>query len=104
GYVPYDDLPRAYNPPEHFIATANNKNFGPDYKYPIQGYWAPPWRISRIQEMLKDKDKLSVDDFKTMLMDTHSLMAKHVAPILANLKATNPGEQDALNLLKGWDG
>ncbi len=106
GYVPFDDLPRAYNPPEHFIATANNKNFGPDYKYPIEGYWAPPWRISRILEMLKAKDKLSVGDFKTMLMDTNSLMARHVAPILAKLKPdpAQTVEITAVNLLKNWDG
>ncbi len=104
GNVPYDDLPRLYNPPDHFIATANNKNYGPGYKYPIEAEWAPPWRISRITEMLKAKDKLSVDDYKQMLMDTHSPMAKKMAPMLANLKPTDAKGQDAVKMLQGWDG
>ena len=24
GYIPFDELPHAYNPPEGYIATANN--------------------------------------------------------------------------------
>jgi penicillin G amidase len=104
GYVPFDDLPRSYNPPEHFIATANNKSFGPGYKYPIEGTWAPPWRISRILEMLKAKDKVSVDDFRVMLTDTHSLMARHIAPLIAALKPSDVRAQAAVKLLAGWDG
>jgi penicillin amidase len=104
GYVPFDDLPRSYNPPDHFIATANNKTFGADYKYPIQGTWAPPWRISRILEMLKAKDKLSVDDFRAMITDTHSLMARKIAPLIAALKPSDARAQQAVKLLSTWDG
>ena len=103
GYVPYEDLPRSYNPPEHFIATANNRPFGPDYKYPIQGDWAAPWRIDRIRELLTAKDKLGIDDFKAILTDTHSLMARDVAPYFASLKPTDPKTQEAQKLLQGWD-
>src|SRR5206468_2769609 len=66
GFVPFDDLPRAYNPPDHFLATANNKNYGTDFKYNISAYWAAPYRIERIMEMLKAKEKLSVDDMKAL--------------------------------------
>src|SRR5690242_8604098 len=87
-------LPSPYNPPDHFIATANNKPFGSDYKYPIQGSFAPPWRITRIREMLTAKDKLSIDDFNTMLMDTHSILASQIAPVLAKLKPSDPKAQE----------
>lgn len=104
GFVPFDDLPRRYNPPEHFIATANNKPFGSSYQYPIKGTWAPPWRITRIRQMLTAKDKLSTGDFEQMLMDTHSLMAQQVAPVLAKLKPTDAKAQEAVQALQGWDG
>lgn len=103
GFVPFDDLPRTYNPPDHFVATANNKPFGSDYKYPIEGTFAPPWRITRIREMLTSKEKLSPDDFKTMLMDTHSILASEIAPILGNLHPTDAKAQEAVQLLGKWD-
>jgi penicillin G amidase len=104
GYVPYDDLPRLYNPPEHFIATANNKNFGPDYAYPIAGAWSTPWRISRILEMLKAKDKLSIDDYKAMLVDTQSPVAKKIAPLLGKLQPEPGKAQEAVKQMQSWDG
>ena len=53
--------------------------------------------------MLKAKDKLSADDFASMLMDTHSEMAKTVAPYIAKLKPDDPKAQEAVKLLNGWD-
>ena len=104
GFVPFDDLPRSYNPPEHFIATANNKNFGPGFKYNVSGYWAAPYRITRIDEMLKAKEKLSVDDMKTMQLDTQSVLARKVAPIMASANITDTRARQAADLLKNWDG
>ncbi len=108
GFIPFDELPRAYNPPEGYIATANNKPFGAGYKYQIPGHWAPPWRIDRITEMitgmLKSKGKLSVDDFKTMLMDTKSPIAKKFGSVLATLKPTGDKEKQIVSMFTGWDG
>lgn len=104
GFVPFDDLPRAYNPPEHFIATANNKAFGPDYKYPIQAEWAPPYRIDRIRELLLAKDKLGVDDFKAILTDTNSVLPKKLAPVMGKVQPTDAGAQEAARLLQNWNG
>jgi penicillin amidase len=33
GYIPFDELPFVYNPPEGFIVTANNAVVGPEYPY-----------------------------------------------------------------------
>jgi len=104
GVVPFDNLPRSYNPPEHFVATANNKPFGPDFSQDIQGAWSYPWRISRITEMLKAKEKLGPDDFKAMLMDTQSMLARKVAPFIAGLKTGDEQEKKAVALFQGWDG
>ncbi|HEY6075024.1 MAG TPA: penicillin acylase family protein, partial [Anaerolineales bacterium] len=106
GFIPFDEMPRVYNPPEHYIATANNPPFGPNFKYPVSGYYAQPWRIDRILEMLKAKDKLSADDFKAMQADTQSPLAKQVAPFIAGLKppADQPEQQKMVDMFKGWDG
>lgn len=106
GFVPFDQLPHAYNTPEHFIATANNKPFGPGYSYDIPGAWAYPWRINRIIEMIQAKEKLSVDDFRAMQADTHSALAVKIASVLAGLKPDGADEQvrQAIAMFRGWDG
>ncbi|HVF98313.1 MAG TPA: penicillin acylase family protein [Chloroflexia bacterium] len=104
GVVPFDDLARAYNPPEHFIATANNKPFSDDSDLPIRGDFAGPWRIERIREMLQAKDKLSVEDFRAMQFDVQSLLAKQIAPYIAGLKPEDERGKQAVEAFKGWDG
>jgi penicillin amidase len=104
GYIPFEELPRAYNPPEHFIATANNKPFGEGYEHAISGYWSRPWRIERIRELLTAKDKVSTDDFKAILSDTTSLLAKEVLPVFTSVEPADERGKQAVEMLKGWDG
>ncbi len=104
GYIPFDELPSVYNPPEHYIATANNTPFSSSYKYIVPGYYAKPWRIDRILEMLKSKDKLSISDMEAMQRDTTSLLAKQVLPMLTALKPADDQGTQAVALLKAWDG
>jgi penicillin amidase len=104
GFVPFDDMPRMYNPPDHYVATANNKNVGPDFKYGVSGYWAAPYRILRITEMLKAKEKVSVEDMRAMQFDTQSMLARKVAPIMASANITDTRARQAADLLKNWDG
>jgi penicillin amidase len=104
GYIPFDELPSAYNPPEHYIATANNTPFASNYKYTVPGYYAKPWRIDRILDMLKSKDKLGVSDMEAMQQDTTSLLAKQVLPMLTALKPADDQGAQAVALLKAWDG
>jgi len=35
AYIPFEELPSAFNPPTHFLATANNKIVHEDYPYLI---------------------------------------------------------------------
>ncbi|HKP54458.1 MAG TPA: penicillin acylase family protein [Chloroflexia bacterium] len=104
GYIPFDELPMAYNPPEGYVASANTRPFGSAYKYQVPGDWAPPWRMDRILEMLKAKEKLSVDDFKAMLSDTKSPLAKKVGALLSTLKPAGEREKQIAATFTGWDG
>src|SRR5262249_62057330 len=33
GWVPFDELPHLYDPPDHFIVTANHRPAPPSYRY-----------------------------------------------------------------------
>ena len=48
GFIPFEELPHLFNPPEGFIATANNKIVDDSYPYHISDLWEPPSRIQRL--------------------------------------------------------
>lgn len=104
GYIPFDQLPQAYNPPQNFIATANNRVIGPEYPYMLSREWAQPFRANRITALLTAKDKLSVDDIAAIQADQHSLYAETMLPLmLQQVKPTTDQQKQAIELLKKWD-
>ncbi len=66
GFRKLEELPRLYNPPAHFIATANHNILPSGYSVPLGYEWAPPFRFRRIEEMLAKGGKFSVSDFTRM--------------------------------------
>jgi len=103
GYIPFDELPSAFNPPTHFFATANNKIVDDDYPYLITHDWLPAYRVRRIVQMLTAKEKLSVDDFKKMQADVYSVQARELLPFLTRLEPKNQRQKKALGYLHRWD-
>jgi penicillin amidase len=103
GYIPFDELPSAYNPPTHFIATANNKVVPDDYPYFISYEWSAPYRAQRIVHLLTAKDKLSVQDFRQIQADTYSTPGEKLAPYLLALEPQGTLEEQAMEQLKAWD-
>jgi penicillin amidase len=105
GWVPFDQLPQAYNPPSHFIVTANNQPVPRDYPYYLGREWSPPFRAERISELLEAKATLSPDDIAAMQGDTMSRRASALVERLLKLVTpANETERRAVELLKGWDG
>jgi penicillin amidase len=108
GFVPFDKLPNVLNPKEGMLATANNKVVSDRYPYYISYIWEPESRIVRIKEMLKSKDKFSVEDFKKMQFDYISPYARELVPYIIKAIKNVDIEGDrylkrAVEYLKGWD-
>ena len=103
GFLPFDELPNAYNPPTHWVASANNKIVDDDYPHFLSANWADSPRQQRIIEMLEAKEKLSVDDFKAMHGDQASIPARELVPVMLQLEPKDPTAQRALTFLKAWD-
>ena len=57
----------------------------------------------RIQEVLGDQTKHSVEDSKALQTDTFTVPARRLKPILAELKGADADAARALELLRGWD-
>jgi penicillin amidase len=106
GWVPFDKMPQLINPAKGWIATANNpvmKNF----PYYVSELWEPPYRIRRIEQLIRESSKLSLDDMKKMQCDSKNLLATDLIPvILSELEFYDPRddeEENALLLLKYWN-
>ncbi len=102
-YIPFDSLPRAYNPAEGYIVTANNAVVGTDYPYFISADWAPGYRARRIVEMIEADDSITVEDVMTMHGDNVVLYAQDILPFLLQLPTTDPKQAQALDYLRDWD-
>jgi penicillin amidase len=77
GFRNADELPFEFNPPRHYIATANHNILPPGYTIPL-GYdgWAQPFRVNRIRQMLDSGRKFDIADFVRMQQDVTSLAAQ----------------------------
>ena len=108
GSVPFDALPHTFDPPEHFIVTANNRPAPPTYPRVLGGEWTDPYRAQRIVDLLTQKLKLTPDDFDFHRHsgDRHAfaLHAKSLLPLLlVRVKAQSTADEQALALLRTWD-
>jgi penicillin amidase len=104
GYRKSDELPMEFNPPRHWIATANHNILPAGYKIEL-GYdsWSATGRIDRIREMLTAPGKkFDIEDFVRMQQDVTSLTARR---FVAMIKDWTPGRgAPYVEELKRWDG
>jgi penicillin amidase len=104
GSVPFDDLPRAFNPPDGLWANANH-NVARKSPYFFTREFIDPARYRRIRQVLESKERHSAVDFGALQADVVSLPARRVAELLvSHLHPAAGNEARALDELRGWDG
>ena len=107
GMLPFAELPYSYNPPEGFLASANNRTIGDDYPHYIGHWFDMPFRVDRISEMIKEKEKPGVEDYKMMMNDFKSkLVESYLADLVEMLSWVDDfgsNEKRAYELLANWD-
>ncbi len=104
GFIPFDELPRSFNPPEGYIATANNAVVGPDFPYLITRDWSPGYRAQRIVELLTANDSVSIADIQAMHGDSSPAYVREILPTVLATSTDDPRLAEALDLLREWDG
>jgi penicillin amidase len=102
GFRPMSDLPHVYNPPTHFVATANHNILPPNYPIPLGHEFAQRFRFDRIQQMLSEKKKFSVADFERMQQDVTSEAARRYQRLLKGWKPSARQASTVDRLLR-WD-
>jgi penicillin amidase len=108
GAIPFDQLPSVYNPPSGLIATANQDPFPVDYPYPVNGDFAPPFRVNQIRALLSARKNWRAPDMVAVQKDVYSSFGKFLAGQLVaaydKRRFKNPGLEDAIALLRSWNG
>jgi penicillin amidase len=108
GYIPFDRMPSAFDPPSGFLATANSRVTTDSTPNPLTLEWLDPYRIERIYKSLQGRDKLTPKDMLAMQTDIYSEVDQEVGHRLAYAIDHTPGADDRLrkaaDLMRSWDG
>ena len=105
GWIPFDELPHTYDPPEHLIVTANNRPAPEAYPYLLGLEWPEPYRAARITARLHGHSKMTPDDFASIQADTFSLQARDLlGQLLAHVKPVDASDAQAVAMLRQWNG
>jgi len=104
GYVPFEELPHLYNPPQGYVASANNRVIGRDYPHELGREFAMGDRYQRIVELIKTRPQIDIDYVKRMQFDLESPAARAIAPYLGQLEVDDPKLAAVVGIMRAWDG
>jgi penicillin amidase len=108
GYLSFEELPRLYNPPAGSLATANNRITDGNFPYYLSHFYEPPQRIRRIEQLLRAREKFSVEDLAAIQLDQLSLHAREFIDMLkvdiAAVADDKSSTAKAAARLLAWDG
>jgi penicillin amidase len=104
GFIPFDELPRRYNPKSQRIVTANEKIVGAEYPHFLTSEWALPYRANRIVELLEAQPKHDLNSFARIQKDHVSLAALELLPLLRHTAPRSEQAKSALDALMRWNG
>ena len=104
GYIPFDRLPQALNPPSGRFASANNKIVPNSYPYFLSRDWDLPNRVARIDALLDATPVQTPDASAAIQADLLSPMAKDLLPVMLETTPASTRAAIVLGRLKAWDG
>jgi len=104
GFVPFEQLPRSFNPADGWVATANNRTIPEDYQYKVGFEWST-FRIERIRQVLggwaEKQHKIRLQDAEDLQNDVYSIPADQLIRMLP--RRSDGPEARFLQRLKDWD-
>ncbi len=103
GYIPFDRLPSLFDPPQGYIATANNKVIGDQYPYHLASEWSAPYRAQRITDLLAANSSMTVQGMHDIQAQTYSLPGEALRSYMVGIQPQAGAETQAWDALKTWD-
>ena len=107
GFHPFEENPVSFDPPQGWLASANNPTVEVPGPFYISAWWEPVDRISRIHEVLASRDQVSVGDMERLHGDTLLVAAREIVPLLLEAFESPLPDGDpvgeALETMRGWN-
>ncbi|HEX2723066.1 MAG TPA: penicillin acylase family protein, partial [Gemmatimonadaceae bacterium] len=111
GRLPVDKYPSSLNPPQGFLASANQQPVDPAQNTAYMGSdWYSPWRAMRINALLAADSQLTPDKMRILQTDPGSARADAFIPqlVAAARREDSAGRGDqalreAARILEQWD-
>jgi penicillin amidase len=85
--IAFADLPARAPSRSAVLLTANNRMYGPGYRYRLSAAFEPPYRAYRIAELLHARSRYGVTYFERMQLDTCSPIDAEIARRLTRITA-----------------
>lgn len=104
GWIAHEEMPQILDPAPGMLVTANNRVVPDDHPDYICTDCHPPYRAARIQELLREPARRSVEGAAGIHADTLSVIARLFQERLARLPAPSPAAARLRETLLAWDG
>ncbi len=104
GWVMPEEKPGLLDPPQGFIATANNCTALKSYPHYLGVDYAPGHRVARIRELISRTVPVSIQDCAKMQGDLKSLPALEFVQAIKRVAQLASSSQGLMRHLEGWDG
>ncbi|MBZ5611932.1 MAG: penicillin acylase family protein [Acidobacteriia bacterium] len=108
GFIPFEQLPSFYNPPQGWVITANQNPFPENYPYRVHGAFVAPYRSQEIRSALTAREHWKPAEMLAVEKDVYSAasqyLARQVVAAYDRTKPANSNLQDAIAVLRSWNG
>ena len=102
GWIPFEQLPHAVDPPTGALVNANNKVVPDDYPHFLTAHWDATDRAERIDELIAG-DGHDLERQAAIQADLRSGLASDLLPLMLAIRPEEPALRDVLERLGGWD-
>jgi penicillin amidase len=103
GFVPFEQMPHAYNPEKGWVGTCNHHTVPHDYPYYYSSYQSPSYRYRRLKVLMTTPGEKTVDDHWRYQRDTRNMMAEQLVPYMVSVLNGDPNTREMAEILAGWD-
>jgi penicillin amidase len=102
GFVPFEQMPTAYDPPEGYIVAANQEVTASQTPF-LTTEWDYGYRSERIRDLITATPKVTPERMSQIQGDTRNEFAPELVKALLAVKLDDPFTEEAQDLLRKWD-
>jgi penicillin amidase len=103
GFVPYEQLPQVFDPPEGFIVSANQRVIPVGSEPYLARSFVPGYRAISIRARLSESKEFDLDATAKLHADVRSVLAERLRPLLTAWSPKTERQKVVLQRLRDWD-